>query len=87
MKVSFLTEGGREIGFGHLTRCLSISQAFEEQGITPEFIIVDGDDSILDLLENSASILHSGSRKTFKNDVFGAIALWKILDRFCKILD
>ncbi len=50
MKVSILTEGGRGVGFGHLTRCLSLCQAFEEKGITPEFII-NGDDSILDLLK------------------------------------
>jgi len=50
-KVFILTEGGKNIGFGHITRCISLSQAFEEKGIIPEFI-VNGDKSILDLLSD-----------------------------------
>ncbi|MCS7284832.1 MAG: UDP-2,4-diacetamido-2,4,6-trideoxy-beta-L-altropyranose hydrolase [Hydrogenobacter thermophilus] len=30
MRVKFFTEGGKGIGFGHLMRCLSLCQAFEE---------------------------------------------------------
>ncbi|MDA0987474.1 MAG: UDP-2,4-diacetamido-2,4,6-trideoxy-beta-L-altropyranose hydrolase [Bacteroidetes bacterium] len=33
MKVVILTEGSRATGYGHLTRCLSIYQAFEEKGV------------------------------------------------------
>ena len=51
MKVFILTEGGENIGFGHITRCTSLYQVFEEKGITPEFI-VNGDDSVLDLLSD-----------------------------------
>jgi len=44
MKVFIITEGGKNIGFGHITRCLSLYQAFEERGIKPKFIInVDND--------------------------------------------
>ncbi|MEW6008472.1 MAG: UDP-2,4-diacetamido-2,4,6-trideoxy-beta-L-altropyranose hydrolase [Candidatus Omnitrophota bacterium] len=50
MKVSILTEGGKAIGFGHITRCISLSQAFEEKGIVSE-IIVEADEGILDLLK------------------------------------
>lgn len=50
MKLYILTEGGKDIGFGHITRCVSLSQAFEDKDITSEFI-VNGDDSILDLLK------------------------------------
>ena len=39
MKVFIITEGGKNIGFGHITRCLSLYQAFEEKGILPKFII------------------------------------------------
>lgn len=39
MKVAILTEGLVNTGYGHITRCLSIYQAFDEQGIKPEFII------------------------------------------------
>jgi len=53
MKVFILTEGGEEIGFGHLIRCISLYQAFEERGITPKFV-VNGDESIEDLLKNKS---------------------------------
>jgi len=49
MKIFIATEGGRDIGFGHVTRCLSLCQAFEERGIKPEFII-NGDEAIKQLL-------------------------------------
>lgn len=39
MKVYILTEGGAGIGFGHITRCLSVYQAFREKGVTPELIV------------------------------------------------
>ena len=31
MKVFIITEGGKDIGFGHITRCFSLYQAFEEK--------------------------------------------------------
>ena len=47
-KIAIVTEGGKEKGFGHITRCLSLYQAFEEKGIIPEFIL-NGDESITKL--------------------------------------
>lgn len=38
MKVAIVTEGFQGTGYGHLTRCLSIYQAFEEKGIQPLYI-------------------------------------------------
>ncbi len=38
MKVAIITEGYQGTGYGHLTRCLSIYQAFEEKGNTPLYI-------------------------------------------------
>ncbi len=49
--VLMLTEGGDRIGFGHITRCLSLYQAFEAKGILPEFVI-NGDASIDGVLKN-----------------------------------
>ena len=49
MKVIILTEGGKNIGFGHITRCTALYQAFEEREIIPKFI-VNGDDSVIGLL-------------------------------------
>lgn len=52
MKVIFLTEIGFKIGFGHITRCKAIYQAFEEKGITPEFI-VNSDETTEELLKDT----------------------------------
>ena len=54
MKVCILTEGGKNIGFGHITRCASIYQAFEEIGVSPEFI-VKGDENVRGLLQDKNS--------------------------------
>ncbi|WP_456384004.1 GNAT family N-acetyltransferase [Persephonella sp.] len=52
IKVNILTEGSSSIGFGHVTRCLSISQAFEEFfGIEPE-IFINGDRTVLSIIGN-----------------------------------
>ncbi len=51
MRVYILTEGGKNIGFGHITRCISIYQAFKEKGIEPKFIL-NGDKSTKDLVKN-----------------------------------
>jgi len=51
MNVFIITEGGKDIGFGHITRCLSLYQAFEERGIKPKFII-NGDNDSEYLLKN-----------------------------------
>jgi UDP-2,4-diacetamido-2,4,6-trideoxy-beta-L-altropyranose hydrolase len=50
MKVAIITEGGKNIGFGHIARCISLFQAFESKGIIPQFI-VKGDNSVLDLIK------------------------------------
>lgn len=49
MKVFILTEGGRNIGFGHITRCSAIYDAFKEKGITPQ-ILVNADNGIKGVL-------------------------------------
>ena len=52
VKVLILTEGGRNIGFGHATRMLAVYQAFEEKGIKPK-ILIKGDDSVGSVLGNA----------------------------------
>lgn len=52
LKVYILTEGSSNIGFGHITRCLSLYQAFEEKGIKPKFFI-NSDDSITGLIKDT----------------------------------
>jgi UDP-2,4-diacetamido-2,4,6-trideoxy-beta-L-altropyranose hydrolase len=52
LKVIILTEGSKYIGFGHITRCLSLYQAFEENNISPKFIM-NGDETITELVKNT----------------------------------
>lgn len=39
MKILILTECGGNIGYGHISRCTSVYQAFEEKGLSPELIV------------------------------------------------
>ena len=49
MKVCIITEGSAKLGFGHISRCTSLYQAFEEKKIIPNFII--NGDEIASLME------------------------------------
>lgn len=51
MKAVILTEGSKNIGFGHITRCTSLYQAFEEKDIR-SFFLINGDETIKDLLRD-----------------------------------
>ncbi len=62
MKVYILTEGGASIGIGHITRCLSLYQAFEEKGVQPLFV-VNGDKSVKQYLKDTRHELINWSRK------------------------
>jgi len=44
--IFIFTEGGGEIGMGHISRCLSLYQAFEMRGYFPQFII-NGNESLV----------------------------------------
>lgn len=50
MRAVFITEGKKDIGFGHITRCLGIIDAFEEKKVKT-LLIVNGDKSILNLVK------------------------------------
>jgi len=49
MKVYIITEGNSKIGFGHISRCISLSQAFNERNIDP-FFIINGGETIKSLI-------------------------------------
>ena len=55
MKVSIITEGFQNTGYGHITRCLSLLQAFESRNIFPT-LYINGD-------ENSKAFLTTGNFK------------------------
>src|SRR4030042_2358227 len=50
MKLMILTEGGRDRGFGHITRCLSLYWGFRERGFKAT-LLVNGDNSVRDLIK------------------------------------
>jgi len=52
MRALIITEGGKDIGFGHITRCLSLCQAFCKKGIFPK-LIVNADGWAKDLLRGT----------------------------------
>jgi spore coat polysaccharide biosynthesis predicted glycosyltransferase SpsG len=51
MKVIVFTEGGRKYGYGHVSRCKALCEAFIETGVTPD-LIINGDETITHLLED-----------------------------------
>lgn len=70
MKVFIKTEGGRNIGFGHLTRCISIYEAFLEENIKPIFI-VDGFRETRDFLrKNKINSFYDIKAKVSNEDIF-----------------
>lgn len=51
MKIFIITEGSRKIGFGHITRCIGLYDAFCKLGILPTFIL--NSDSSIEFLNNN----------------------------------
>ena len=56
VNVVILTEGGRNSGYGHIGRCLSIKQAFEEKNVFPD-LLVCGDRTLEDIAEKENFII------------------------------
>jgi UDP-2,4-diacetamido-2,4,6-trideoxy-beta-L-altropyranose hydrolase len=51
MEAVFFTEGGKNLGLGHLTRCISLAQAFAEKEIISKFV-VSADSSVRSILKD-----------------------------------
>lgn len=71
MKALILTEAGKGIGFGHITRCISIYQALEEAAVQSQ-LIVNGDG-------NTHTLLGGTNHKVF-NWLNDHLTLLKLLD-------
>lgn len=61
-KVIILTEGGKGIGLGHITRCSALYEAFEEKGISP-YLIVNADNSARELLKGKKNKIFNWLKK------------------------
>ena len=70
LKVFIVTEGGKDIGFGHITRCKSLCQAFEKNGIIPTFITNDNK-AVKDLLKDKNHHILNWSED--QGELFGII--------------
>ena len=69
MNVLILTEGGPSIGFGHITRCLSLYEAFEDVDANIK-MLVNGPDSVSPLLNGANHKLCDWHDKKIKdNDI------------------
>ena len=51
MRFLILTEEFQHTGYGHVTRCMAIAQAFQARGIEVMFL-VDGDTNVVSILQN-----------------------------------
>ncbi len=89
MKVSIVTEGLYNTGYGHITRCLSIYQAFEERNIFPT-LFINGDEGcksflpgikyeIFDWLNNQDELIAKlkGSELVFVDSYLAPLDLYK----------
>lgn len=52
MESVIITEGNKEIGFGHVTRCSSLYQAFESLGVSPR-LVINGDETIQEIIKET----------------------------------
>lgn len=50
MRIFILTEGGGNIGFGHITRCLALYEALENKGVNSKLVVM-GDKAVVSALE------------------------------------
>lgn len=63
MNVLIITEGGRRYGFGHVSRCKSIAEAFIDAGVTLKMVI-NGDQSIEKYVKQIEAQIFDWTKKT-----------------------
>ncbi|MDO8611194.1 MAG: glycosyltransferase [bacterium] len=71
MKIYIFTEGGASIGFGHITRCISLYQAFLSKGYSPIFL-VNADHTANKILKE---VNHKIINWTKQNELFNTLKL------------
>jgi len=81
MKVSIITEAGRGIGFGHLSRCIGLYQALEEKGAYPE-LIINGDETIGEFLYKRRYRILNWLKRADEVLALAKSAHWVIIDSY-----
>ncbi|MDO8610256.1 MAG: glycosyltransferase [bacterium] len=71
MKIYIFTEGGTSMGFGHITRCISLYQAFLSKGYSPIFL-VNADHTANKILKE---VNHKVVNWTKQNELFNTLKL------------
>lgn len=80
---TILTDGGGNAGFGHVTRCLSLAQAFENRGFRVSFVI-NGDDSVKSILGNRSYHLLTWQEESNRDEL---VSLLKEADTDIVVVD
>jgi spore coat polysaccharide biosynthesis predicted glycosyltransferase SpsG len=70
MRTVIFTEGGRGIGLGHVTRCLSLAAAFEEKGADITLVVNGGEEA--SLVAPDAVLLNWLDEDSFRKFLSGA---------------
>jgi UDP-2,4-diacetamido-2,4,6-trideoxy-beta-L-altropyranose hydrolase len=65
MRIFIFTEGGKNIGFGHIARCLGLYQAFKERNLRVE-LIINADKSVESLLKKENYVISNWLAKRKK---------------------
>lgn len=82
MRVYILTEGGSAIGLGHVVRCLSIAEAFENMKIIPIFMLKGEKDVVDDVHKvNLREIDWVNNGKNILEELAGADIV--LIDSYC----
>ncbi len=77
-KVAIVTEGGRGIGFGHATRCLSIARQLKRKGVRLRFIV--NEDAAL------KDVLHGEDIRTYALGPAAVVEILKEVEGFDFVL-
>ncbi|MGA3198917.1 MAG: bifunctional UDP-2,4-diacetamido-2,4,6-trideoxy-beta-L-altropyranose hydrolase/GNAT family N-acetyltransferase [Halobacteriota archaeon] len=65
LDIAILTDGNDRVGFGHVTRCLALYDAFEVCGHRPT-LVINGDSTVLGLIANKRHVLFAWLANTQK---------------------
>lgn len=81
MSAFFFTEASRQVGFGHLTRCLAIAQALQELKIKAQFFI-RGDQTAINLIGNFPATIVNWTQAKSLSTILATQPIISIVDSY-----